>query len=558
VVARDPRRKIISSPAKPFAWSLTFFFASAVVGALISYNPAAAWPRFALIVTGLVFSTIFAVLPMVLKIWSLEGISLLRLTFAILPAAVIVYFVLTNDWTARLGKLSWLDPVLRSLATWHPQLQSYRMDSNSLGGVVAELLPLQLSALLATSRRLTWAGFVLIALSAAGLLLSESRGAWIALAAVAGLALLWKLSGLFARRWTRNRQRETKIAISAAILLLLALVGAVSGLTPFGQTLLQSRNDRLTVWRNSLDLASDYPFTGLGLGGFDMAYSSYVLLLHVSHTTQANNLYIDLWLEQGWLGLVALGGLIVFPAGAAIRFFLRGEQLSYWQVAAFASLGVVLLHGIVDDPFYGYGGTVIPFFFIPLGLVARRDNLEQTQPRGKSHVRMAALLGVVAGVSLLIIVMLPKVRSAFVSNMATLSQTRAELSVYNWPAWGIQDELRRSDKIDLGPAIALYETSLEIDPLNATSNRRLGQIELSRGLYAMAQEHLEAAYAAAPSQRATRQILGELYAIGGNLDKAVVLWKSIDVSDGQLETREWWYEHIGEHEYAARIMLAAE
>jgi tetratricopeptide (TPR) repeat protein len=139
-----------------------------------------------------------------------------------------------------------------------------------------------------------------------------------------------------------------------------------------------------------------------------------------------------------------------------------------------------------------------------------------------------------------------------------LAQTQAELSGYDWRTWEIQDALRRSPKIDLTPAITQYKIALTIDPRNATANRRLGQIELSRGDYDSARNHLESAYAAASDQRATRQLLGEVYAISGDADRAVELWKAIDVSDGQLQYRIWWYEHLGDLERAKNLKLAAQ
>lgn len=536
---------------------LTLFLVSDFAAALISYNPSVAWPRFALIILGLGIFVLLLMRPERLGMEKPDMGSWWRLLFAILPTLVIAYFILTNDWTSRLGKLSWLDPVLRSLVTREPLVQGFRMNSNSFGGVVAGLVPLQLAALLAINKRLTWVGLVLLAISAVGLLLSESRGAWIALAAIIWLWTLWKLSGLVARRWFEGRKRQTQIEISASVLVLVTLVSIVVVLTPFGQSLLQRRSDRLMVWRDSLDLATDYPFTGLGLGGFTMAYSSYVLLLHVPYLTDAHNLYLDIWLEQGLTGSIAFAGLIVVSILPLFRSVLSGEPVSRRQVAALASLGVVLLHGLVDDPFYGYGGMAIPLLFIPLGLLAQPANSQETLRSGNSHLRMATILGGVAAVSLALIAILPGVRSAFISNMGALGQTRAELSVYSWPAWSIQDQLRRSDKIDLANAVALYKAALAIDPSNATANRRLGQIELSRGEYDEALQNLEAAFVAVPDQRATSQLLGELYAINGQTDQAKALWKRIDVGDGQLEDRAWWYEHIGEFEKATQIRLVA-
>jgi tetratricopeptide (TPR) repeat protein len=519
-------------------FSLMLFLATACFGAFISYDHTAAMRQWGLIVSGVVLFGIAATVPEQIRSSRGEW-ELLSLAFRILPVLVVVYFVLTNDWTSRLGKVGWLDPALRWLASWQPQLPGWRLDSNTLGGVLATLAPLQIAALSLNGAR-KWRGVFLTSVTLIGLLLSESRGAWIALTIVAALAALWLISGRIA-----SRRRQTRLFVFVGILAILVVAGAAAAMTPAGQSLLHQRSDRWEVWRNSLDLAGDYPFTGLGLGGFEMAYSSYVLLTHVGHTVHAHNLFLDLWIEQGLLGLLAFVSIIGLGAGRVITALWHNQPISIWSSAALAALGVIVLHGLTDDPFYGYGGIAIPIVFVPLGLLARRDNFLET-PRGGSRLRSVPLLGGVGVILLSGIILLPGTRSAFVANLGALSQTRAELTVYTWPAWGIQDELRRSDRIDLAPAIAQYKAALAIDRYNATANRRLGQIELSRGQYDLAQQHLESAYAVAPEQRATRQLLGELYAINGDIDRAVALWKNIDVSEGQLQARAWWYEHLGE------------
>jgi len=50
--------------------------------------------------------------------------------------------------------------------------------------------------------------------------------------------------------------------------------------------------------------------------------------------------------------------------------------------------------------------------------------------------------------------------------------------------------------------------------------------------------------------------LGELVAIAGDANRAVELWSPLDINAGQLPTRVWWYEQIGEAEHAARLKRA--
>ena len=156
----------------------------------------------------------------------------------------------------------------------------------------------------------------------------------------------------------------------------------------------------------------------------------------------------------------------------------------------------------------------------------------------------------------LVLALLPSIRAAFQANLGAVAQGRAELGVYEWPEWPIQDALRRSAEVDLGPAVAQFEAALALDPANVTANRRLGQIALSRGEEAAARQHLEAA--AASDQHATRLLLGESYAIAGEIDRAAALWQGLDLSQCQLPLREWWYDHLGQPEKAAAVQLAAE
>jgi tetratricopeptide (TPR) repeat protein len=158
---------------------------------------------------------------------------------------------------------------------------------------------------------------------------------------------------------------------------------------------------------------------------------------------------------------------------------------------------------------------------------------------------------------LLITLLLLGPRAAFRANLGSVAQTRAELSVYRWPAWPIQDAVRRSTQVDLTPAIAHYRAALALDPTNVAANRRLGQIELSRGEYDSARRHLEAAYAAAPRQRPTRLLLGESYALAGEIEPAVALWQSADIWPQQVELRQFWYRQVGDRQQLINLGEAA-
>jgi hypothetical protein len=47
-----------------------------------------------------------------------------------------------------------------------------------------------------------------------------------------------------------------------------------------------------------------------------------------------------------------------------------------------------------------------------------------------------------------------------------------------------------------------------------------------------------------------------MYAIHGDLEKAAQLWQTVDVTQGQLDTRYWWYTHIGAEQQAEWLRRA--
>jgi tetratricopeptide (TPR) repeat protein len=329
---------------------------------------------------------------------------------------------------------------------------------------------------------------------------------------------------------------------------------------------------RPQLWRWGIDLIADYPFTGSGLGSTMMVLSSYALMLHVGFIHHVHNLYLQVAVEQGLPGLLAFGALIALGGGRLWRA-QRAHAAAPLTIAAAAAFAALLIHGIVDAGLYA--SRLAPVIFLPIGFAlaaGAEDKVEAEAEVGALAARpyLSTLTFALSSTLALTLALtlLPAARAAFQANLGALAQTRAELSVYRWPVYPIQDALRRQapgspPPVNLGPAIARYRAALALDPDNAAANRRLGQIELSQGDYIAAQTRLEAAYHAAPDQRATRQLLGESYAIAGRTAEAAALWATVGGMDWQDRTgrqafdlRAWWYGAVGETANQQRIAQA--
>ena len=227
--------------------------------------------------------------------------------------------------------------------------------------------------------------------------MSATRGAWLSLALVLAAWGLWWLSGQVAdRRQSPSDPRVQRVFWVGTLTVVVAIL-LVAVLATLPRLQMGEWAGRLALWRNSLDLALDYPLSGLGLASFEMPYSSYVLLVHVGYLTHAHNLLLDVWLGQGLLGLLALGWLLIVA--------VRTGQMSPWRNAAFSSLAVILLHGLMDNAFYGYDDRAVVLLFIPFALLAWPaavsgvdHGLQTASPRQKPN-RLAVLSGIAAALA---------------------------------------------------------------------------------------------------------------------------------------------------------------
>jgi ferric-dicitrate binding protein FerR (iron transport regulator) len=305
----------------------------------------------------------------------------------------------------------------------------------------------------------------------------------------------------------------------------------------------------------------------------------------VGFSTHSHNLYLDVAIEQGIVALIALIWMWLLIGEAAWQAMVPGRtskrikrpiksqeapghtdqksssirrnrgtrgRPSSWRVvlgAASLSLVVMLVHGLVDDAIYNSRAILI--FFIPLAFgvpVLKRV-------ASPSRRRQLQFTGAVLLVGLLVAVIWWRPLFSLIhSNLATVRQSRAELSLYHWPEYPIQDLVRQ--ELDTEPITAAYRRALELNPDNASANRRLGQIELSIGQYGEALVHLEKAYQTMPMNNTIRQLFGEALIVNGRISDGAALWSTVNNEQGQLKARRFWYQYIGENDHLAAIQQA--
>ncbi len=544
----------------PFDAPLALFLVTAGLAVWSAYDRPAAWAKLWLVAGG------------VLLYYALANATVLGKARAWLPAAlgaaVAVYFVLTNDWRAHPGEVAALARLGSVLQGLIPAIPGPRLNPNEAGGILAMLLPFA-AWVTGEARRyprtpgeprpllgplVLAAGVLILATALLGLLMTGSRGAWLTLGAALYGAGSWKLAGRLARQGTARRLWAWigLLGLGALLAALAAVALARLGRLTAGLLSVETLYSRTEFYRYALLLAKDYAFVGAGLEGFKMLYASYALLTHVGYIFNSHNLYLGVAIDQGIGGLLALFWAWATLAYLAWRQRGRGAGSSLAGIAALSAT-VVLVHGCLESALYGTGVFLL---FLPLAF-ALPDGQRRAETAGLRAKRaMLPVAGALLVLALTVVLVGPRALLAQIyANLGAVHQGQAELGLYSWPEWPVQDAVRRS--VNLARPVGEFERALALSPGNGTANRRLGTIELSLGEYEDALRHLQAAYAAEPWSVTTRQLLGEALVVNGHLEEGRALWAEVNNEQKQLDLRVFWYGFIGDARREAGVRYAA-
>ncbi|MGA9533108.1 MAG: O-antigen ligase family protein [Anaerolineales bacterium] len=516
------------------------FLLTAAVGVWAAYDRQVAWTRFAWVVTGILLYHAAAAHA------GSQSRHVLIGTATAAAATLGLLFLLDARWTFDIGRF------LTSLPQ-SPAGSPLIVNSNTLvklpnatAGVMAAILPLALiewKRLNGTSARISMLPASLtVILIAAALIVSSSRGAWVALLAGATCMLVV---------WLGRKSSWPDLATQSLPLILLGMALLTWGMTLWSTTLaswldsvvpgLPAAVSRAELAQAGMRLIADVPFTGGGLGSFSAWYSRYSRLIPQFFFANAHNLYIDVAFEQGIPGLAALVGLALGGLWVGTRppkGDLRARQEpELTRVGALVGFLALMFHGLIDDPIYPHGAVLLPFLLLGI-IVSDEDHyVDAGTPRQFGHgiVRWFATnhawLLVLAAVVLVITAALntSRIHSLWLSDRGSLFLARSELSRFpsNSPPDGIA---YASDQIGAN----WFHESLKENHSNRTALQRLGLMALRLGQFEHAVDYLQAAYEVDPNHRGVRKALGLSLAWTGQIAWAATTLEPIEEAEYEL------------------------
>ncbi|WP_420643973.1 O-antigen ligase family protein [Candidatus Leptofilum sp.] len=552
---------------------LFLFGITAVFSTFTAYSSEIAAGKFWIIVGAM--AVFFAIISVSRRdVWLLAGAS------GPAGALIAIYFVMSNSWRQWPADIGLFNRIGLAWMSIRPSFPLPVLHPNTLAGMMALLFPFTIAfAFFAwRKRKIRWLQLAGVsgAITAGGLVITSSLGAWLALAVGLSVWGLW---------WASNQlQKRTPFSqkiIFAVLMGLLLIAGAFVLRTILGSGLGQEdSNTRLSLAQQTFFLIQDFVLTGSGLGSFPALYAQYAQVTP-SFFAAYSNFYLDIWLEQGFLALVAMLLLLgnsfwmLFKRSAFRRQAppkeptaetilatavpqpkrrrrrkreVQANELVWFQWATFVSLVVMVLHGLIDDALYGNLASPLLFFAPAMAIVVTRRRSDKAPPDTVRRKRWAVGLGTIA----IILVALffnfrQTVQAQWYANLGALELARVELM--DWPTnqWDNGENLERFE-----PAIARFEQALMVDPQNRTANHRLGVIALVKRDFGTAVSYLERAHEQNQNYRGIVKSLGYGYVWHGQPDEAEQTLMVIPEARTEMNIYSSWWERQNRPDLAAK------
>lgn len=181
-----------------------------------------------------------------------------------------------------------------------------------------------------------------------GLLVTYTRGAWIAIAVVMILLLLinraYKMIGYISCAGVIG-------IISLQLFFKSSLI--VKRLNTLSDLKFRSNSERLYGWISSLDIIRDYPLTGIGFANFAAVYSKYKLPAAKMILAHAHNTFLVLATEGGILCALSFTLFCIFFAAYVIKGYKLMSSSFYRCLVAGLGLAMLalMINGFVDNAF---------------------------------------------------------------------------------------------------------------------------------------------------------------------------------------------------------------
>lgn len=237
-----------------------------------------------------------------------------------------------------------------------------------------------------------------------GLILSASRGGYLALAAVILFLGLVSLTSRGNKSGDAKADRGLQLRLVAALILLVVMSFGAMFLTSsdelmqrFGNVqsemelseLADERYSRRELWQTTMQIVKDHPILGVGLGAYQFAYPRYDQGSGFFRTEQSHNDYLQILADTGVIGgLVLLAFVVLLFARSFAAMQTRDLVQRAISLGALAGCFGIAVHSFVE---FNLQVTNNAQLFLALAALATtKPSVEEAAPAAESKEMMHA------------------------------------------------------------------------------------------------------------------------------------------------------------------------
>lgn len=535
-------RMIAGRPAfirTPFDLPIVIFILTAIIGVWAAYQLNGALIKFSYILIAVLFYYFISRQP-VENLWKVAWLV------SLIGFVISIYFLLSNNWMLVPQKFALISQIGISLMKIRPQLALGAIHPNDTAGMAGIALPFSIALVLEYREKKSSLGSIIFGLIAliifAAIILSSSRGAWMAFGLTAVLGISW---GLFRRTKIKTIElRKTLFMILLFSVLILVISffwidtrGSLIDLA-IGLPDVSVADQRYHVFISDIELIKDLPFTGGGFESFPGLYSQYIMVNPNYILGYGHNIFLDATIQQGIFGGLMLLWIYL---GSILLLFIRSKFSSHslLGIAIISSLLIIIFHQLVDD-FLNRSIFVLLIFFIP-GMAA--GLLRNLHPQNKLFkVNFSNKKCAILSISILLALFIAgaffykPLLSAWYTDLGSIEMEKVELADFPTGTWdyGQHNDLLANPE-------TLFNIALTYEPENPQAHYRLGLIAMLKHDFPAAVNHLEIAQSGEPYHRGIIKSLGLSYIWNGQIEKARVVLSLIPETNKELEIYQWWW-----------------
>ncbi len=407
---------------------------------------------------------------------------------------------------------------------------------NPMGGYLILFLPLAIISAIKYRRTASWLSTILAILMLGGLILTRSRGSWIALVIV--------ITAIFIPVLIIRKMKLKKWLVVLAIVVVGFLLGIVlappSALEERAKSIAvitspeiegQSSTERVAMLRAGLEIIKDYPVFGVGANCWPYIRTSYLTELRFI-PKYPHNMYLKTTAELG------IPGFIIFMIALVLSYFpllisAFRKKTGLLIVGIATGIGASLIHMAVDFD-AAFAGIVFPL--VLLGGLGHRLRAVEIGNLKELQFPRVVLLPIFGILSLLLV-----------------ARGYSEIK--------LEEARRYIELLENEKAMQSLKTAILLNPISWEAHYDLSRILYQEGENKSSIEELKKTINIAPSVSEVHGSMGFMQAIIGDTSRAIEYYNnSIALSPGSAPDNYFElaeiYRGMGKPEDAARILLS--